>query len=168
VRIAENATSASRSQAVSGVGGTMAGMRKYDVISLQRAWAAIESPSAEVPPTAEQRQRFDAMQVAFGAEGSRESTTLWVLSGTVGWFDHQLRSPFDGMMEAPRGIIELYQKYGNELAERVDGLSQLVEDMLREGAARAFGIDPLATIDDDELREAGFDPGPEPAPAIDD
>ncbi len=138
------------------------------MVALLRAWAAVESPSPGARPTPEDRRRLLAMRSAFGADGSRETTTLWVLADPVRWLDHELRSPFDGMLEGPRGIIALYQKYGEELAAKVDDLRELVEKTVREGAGRAFGVDPELTIGDEELRRAGYDPGPEPEPGLDD
>ena len=133
------------------------------------------------------KQRATAMCAAFGAKlaarhiepGLKSSELLDTpgltrdeenLIGEIGHFIHSVNSvssPFDGYLEAPKIVFELYRKHSKHIKELVSSLRSANLNLLTDALCKVYHIDPNHTVTDDDLLEHGFDPD-QPWPDPDD
>lgn len=71
-------------------------------------------------------------------------------------------SPFDGVLEAPDSISDLYQTYGTKLSELRDASDALHENLMLELMEKIWGITDAYTVTQSDLDQHGYPTGPEP------
>ena len=76
-----------------------------------------------------------------------------------------LDSPFDGYLEAPKSIAELYHRHGRRIAEANAALRTSLLELAVDLVAAVWRIEPGTTVSYTRIREHGFDmtrPAPDP------
>jgi hypothetical protein len=123
--------------------------------------------------------RYNALTRAFGLEpdelpgpsGRREDDPprgelSELLAASLRAYE-RLHSPFADYLEAPPRILRLHRHHGPRLSAAYEDTRAALLDLLVDVVVLEHGLPPTATVDDDDLRDHGFDAS-QPAPDPDD
>lgn len=140
----------------------------YGIAELSNALIDAERWASNEKDRAYYGAQRDAFLRAFGLSERKDEAryALKLVSSTARCL-YPLRTPFEGMMEAPRLVNELYQEHGPGLRAAKEEFANRLEALLRATLERA--VPKNRQITGADLLANGFDPGqPDPHPPVSD
>lgn len=141
--------------------------RRYDLLDLFRA-------EERCRPEPHRAPRRDALTAALGIDVlvdmgphvdvdhgsgrhpddlSADDAFAWFLRGTVARLD-AAQSPFDGLLEAPMPVVELYARHAERLRDLAPPWRAALRSLVFDGLASRYGVPADATTTERGVRDA--------------
>lgn len=144
----------------------------YDVHDLVRAYVDL-TRWADAPRQRWARRRYEALTRGLGVPGRGPADQPADPASDVEPFFRQvvdqcraIRSPFDGLLEAPSAIVDAYQQHGAAVSRSVEAARAALVPVLAVLMEAGWAIEPGATVTQEQLTQWGWNMDerrPEPA-----
>lgn len=137
--------------------------RTYDVHDLVRAYLDLDR-WADAPRRRWARRRYEALTRGLGVAGRGPADQPADPASAVEEFFRNIvdqvraiRSPFEGLLEAPSVVIHAYQQHGEAVGRSVEAARASLIPVLALLLQAGWDIEPGATVRHEQLAEWGWD-----------